>query len=190
MQARRWGLGAFQILVRAALAVVGAAACSSGSTPTAPDASLADATSPSADAAPSEDVSTPPSVDSAAPDAALGDATASDASDAAPGDADATREAGDGGCTWDGIYERAACSACLQKSCCAAVMTCEDEPACVALDQCVDACLSTGGGDAGSVSTCAQGCADAYSPSVRADWQALSNCVEFQCSNNGAGPCQ
>jgi hypothetical protein len=169
-----WRLGACALLASVACA------CSSGSiaTPNAGEDASVDATTPAIDsAAPSADAFVPP-VDAGTP------------SDA-PANADAAPEAGTSACSWDGGYESPACSACLRAACCAAAMTCEGDPACVALDQCVSGCLTTdGGGDAGSISTCAQACADARTPAVRSEWQALSNCVEFQCSGSGAGPCQ
>jgi hypothetical protein len=106
-----------------------------------------------------------------------------------PPDADATADAG--GCGWNGNYESPACSTCLRSLCCVQTAACEDDPQCVALDQCVDACLTgDAGGDGGSISTCAQACADSQSQAVRNEWQGLNNCIEFQCSNSGAGPCQ
>ena len=177
MKERRWRLGAGALLAGCA------AGCSSGSIPSTADASVIDAAIPPpvVDAAiPPDDVSPPPPADSGSADA-TGATDAADASDAAP---DA------GGCAWSGSYESPACASCLRAACCDAVTVCESDPQCVALDQCVSACLTTGGGDAGTVSNCAQSCADARPPAVRSEWQALSNCVEFQCANGGAGPCQ
>ncbi len=162
----------------ALLSVCVTACTTSGNLPSTPgvDASAdADSSTTALDAAVQPDTFVPPSDDAGA--------TPADA-----GIADAAPEAAT--CGWDGSYESPACATCLRSKCCAAVTSCEGDPDCVALDQCVDTCLTTGGDDAGSIATCAQECSDIRAPAVRSEWQALSNCLEFQCYNGGAGPCQ
>jgi hypothetical protein len=93
-------------------------------------------------------------------------------------------------CAWSGTYESPACSSCLRASCCATTTTCEGDPQCVALDSCVNACLTAdAGADGGTISTCAQACADEQTAPVRNEWEALNNCLELDCYNGGAGPC-
>jgi len=94
-----------------------------------------------------------------------------------------------------GIYESPACTECLRGACCAAISTCEGDPACLALDACVNGCLSGAGGDDGgidaaSTSLCAQGCADQATAAVRSEWQAVDMCIQASCSNGGGGPCE
>jgi hypothetical protein len=181
--------------VACALLALSACACSSSGSVPAPDASLPDAYSPLPDAGELDtgsliDAFVPPA-DAGSPDAT--DAATTDAADAADA-ADASADAA--ACPWAGSYESPACTVCLRSACCGAAMTCETDPSCVTLDQCVDACIANGGadagdgGDGGSISTCAQSCFDSQSAAVRSEWQALSNCLEFQCGNSGAGPCQ
>ncbi len=154
-----------------------ACACTSSGTVAGPveDASTDATTAPVIDgAAP---------VDSAAPDTSIEDAGSPDA-------ADASTEAGDAGCTWDGEVESPACSSCLVSMCCGVTQTCLNDPACAALDSCVNTCSTTAGGDAGSVSDCDQACADSQTQAVRDAYQAWSACLGSACgATSGAGPC-
>jgi hypothetical protein len=176
---RRWTLQ-----VCAVLSACASACTTSGSvTGTLPDAST-DVAAPSPDASSSGDASMPVDGNALPPD----DTGAPiDAGYDAPPDANACP-------SWDGGYESPACSTCLREMCCDSVTACESDPDCVALDQCVDACIATGGEDdagpdAASVSTCAQNCSDSRAPAARAEWQALNHCLVFDCYNKGAGPC-
>jgi hypothetical protein len=164
--------GATPLLAVIALAMALCACTTSGTVPGSADAS-SDATS-----GPGMDASMP-AVDSAVPDSS-GDAGALDASDA---DVDA-------GCTWDGSVESPACSSCLKMLCCGVTQACETDPSCVALNACVNGCLTNGGGDAGSVSDCAQACADDQSQATRDEYQTWSACIGDSCgATSGEGPC-
>jgi hypothetical protein len=173
-------VGGWCSYVGALLLIGGACACSSGSVDASADAG-------SRDAAPV------PLLDSSVDAGATLDAALAPENDVASSDSSGTLDSAtdaDLACAWDGSYESPACSACLIVRCCGAVATCEGDTACVALDVCVNECAATGGGDAGSVSTCAQICADGQTLDVRAEWKALSDCVELSCGNQGAGPCE
>jgi len=159
----------------AGVAAIAACACTSSGTVAEPavDAS-ADVT-----VAPVVDGSMP--MDSAMPEASIEDAGAPDAADA---------EAGDAGCTWDGEVESPACSTCLRTLCCGVTQACETDPACVALDTCVNTCSVTGGGDAGSVSDCDQACAEDQTQAVRDEYQTWGECLGTACgATSGDGPC-
>lgn len=160
------------------VAVLACACSSSSSTPPEADAST-DATSPITDsAAPS---------DSTAPDApSVSDGGGTDSSDAR-----ADAYAGDAGCGWTGSYESPACSSCLASFCCAVTTVCLGDPACAALDTCVNACdAEDDAGEAGSVSSCAQACADQETDEVRYEYQSWTQCIGTSCgANSGAGPC-
>jgi hypothetical protein len=163
----------------AAAVAVTACACTSSGTVAGP----AEDASTDATVVPIADGSMP--VDSATPDASSDDTGAPDAG----ADADAG-PIGDAGCTWDGFVESPACSTCLRTVCCGVTQACETDPACAALDTCVNNCSTTGGGDAGSVSDCDQACADSQTQAVRDEYQTWTQCVDNSCgAGTEVGPC-
>ncbi len=179
-----WPFGAFALL--SVLSTVGCT--TSGSVQRPADASAPDAGVTPVDAG--ADTEQPP-VDSSLPviDAAAdSNGDSAEPTDSSSSDAADAADAADGAC-FSGTYQSPDCTACLVSSCCSAVANCEGDPACVTIDQCIDECLTDGGGD-GGIADCSQSCFDAQSASARNEWQGLSDCVEFTCSNNGAGPCQ
>jgi hypothetical protein len=139
-----------------------------------------------ADAGGASDTGTPPASDGGATDATSAADTSTPPTDAAP--VDATDAASACGITTP--VESVACSQCLQTSCCTETTACLTDSACQALDACLNDCLASNGGDAGSVSACAQRCNDSAAPAVRTEWRAYNDCLNNRCVRNGSGPCQ
>ena len=156
-------------LVGCALPFVALVACSSDNTPAAADAGVAPDVSTIVEAA-AEDV-TP------APDASPGIDAQPDANDA-------------GQCGIATPVQSAACSQCLEAQCCAETATCLEDAKCATLDACTNTCITSNGGDAGSIGACAQGCNADAPADVRLEWRAYNDCLTFRCVDNGAGPCQ
>jgi hypothetical protein len=157
------------------VAAAAASACSSsGSGGSIRDAST-DATGPSKDAASPVD---------GAPQDSSADGSAADAA----ADVEISEEAG--GCAWNGSVESPACTSCLRSMCCDVTAACENDPSCVALDSCVNACDADEGGDAGSVPDCDEACADQQTQAVRNEYQAWTQCIDTLCgAGNESGPC-
>jgi hypothetical protein len=154
------------------IGVVVAIACSSEKSNPAPDSgTLADA-SVVADTAAPQDTSSP-GVDTSAPD----DVNVDDVADSAA-------------CGLSAPIQSEACTKCLTASCCAETANCFGDAKCKALDDCVNTCLTSNGGDAGSISACAQRCNDSADANVRIEWRSYNDCLALKCVRNGAGPCQ
>jgi len=129
----------------------------------------------------------------ATPDAAPADAAADTAPavDSSPGVDAGTEDAADAAaCGITAPVQSDACTTCLRGSCCGETGACLGAPKCKALDDCVNACLTSNGGDAGSVAACAQRCNAEADADVRVTWRAYNDCLNLKCVRNGAGPCQ
>jgi hypothetical protein len=157
--------------------VVAACGCSSSSSPHA--GSVTDA-STDATTGPTKDAEAP--VDSSLPESSTPEAGGADAAD------DAGAE--EAGCGWDGSVESPACSACLRSMCCGVTTTCEGDPACVALDSCVNACATSSQADDGGVANCDQDCALQQTAAVQDEYRVWTQCIGSLCGgSSGDGPC-
>lgn len=130
---------------------------------------------------------TPPEDAAVTPDAAVPDSSVADTS--VP-DANVEDAADAATCGIDTPVQSDACTKCLRASCCSETMACLGSAKCKALDECVNQCLATNGGDAGTVATCAQRCNSNADADVRVTWRAYNDCLNLKCVRNGAGPCQ
>ncbi len=128
------------------------------------------------------------------PAAAADASTPADAAfDAGPPAADAapTPDATDSSpCTVPQIVQGPACTACLQQNCCVPTESCLTSADCKGLEDCLNDCIATNGGDAGKISDCAQGCSTSRTAQVRQQYEDYVNCLSGICDPNSAGPCQ
>jgi hypothetical protein len=139
----------------------------------------------------SSDKETPPAVDAALPpDAGVADTSVPEDAAVDTGPADVNVVDTSDACAVPQVVQSMACTACLETKCCALTSACLGDTACKALDDCLYDCLTTNGGDAGSVSTCAQNCNNAQSKPTQQKWRSYNDCLNFDCVKNGNGPCQ
>jgi hypothetical protein len=92
-------------------------------------------------------------------------------------------------------YGSAGCTTCLQTNCCEVVVTCVNDPACLALNNCIANCdqgTSDAGSfspdDAGAVQTCDQACGNGVAASVINELNAQGACYNTE-PDGGMGPC-
>jgi hypothetical protein len=106
--------------------------------------------------------------------------------------ADAADDAADAGapsCALppSGLTSDESCQACLQASCCQAIVTCFDDPGCVVINSCITSCFAGVEAD-GGLSACVAACRPDASGAIASAAAAEIACLNGACSPACPGP--